>query len=100
MPAGAGTMLRRFRVTDRANGRTMVRTKPPRRFTSLVRVSVVAMASALAASSLGCRVSDSDVRRWGTTEHGPDKLAAVIAHDKYDWSLRVAAGLELLGMKP
>src|SRR5262245_52466824 len=48
----------------------------------------------------GCRVSDTDVKRWGTTEHGPDKLVAVLTHDKYDWQLRVEAALELLRMKP
>ena len=48
----------------------------------------------------GCRVNDNDVKRWGSTEHGPDKLVAVVTHDKYEWPLRVEAGLELLGMRP
>jgi hypothetical protein len=48
----------------------------------------------------GCRVSDSDVQRWGSTEHGPDKLVAVLVHDKYDWPLRVEAARELMTMKP
>jgi hypothetical protein len=52
------------------------------------------------ASLFGCRVSKSDVTRWGSTEHGPDKLVAVITHDKYEWPLRVEAGLELLRMRP
>jgi hypothetical protein len=48
----------------------------------------------------GCRVSDGDVQRWGSTEHGPDKLVAVVSHEKYEWPLRVEAGLALLRMKP
>lgn len=66
-------------------------------------------AAALVASSVlfgtmatlsGCRVSEDNIHRWGTTEHGPDKLVAVLSHDKYDWSLRVSAAMELVGMKP
>jgi hypothetical protein len=45
-------------------------------------------------------VNDGDIRRWGTTEHGPDKLVAVVSHEKYDWPLRVDAALELVRMKP
>jgi hypothetical protein len=45
-------------------------------------------------------VSDGDVQRWGATEHGPDKLVAVLSHEKYEWPLRVEAGLTLLRMKP
>src|SRR5262249_12372671 len=56
--------------------------------------------AALGATVSGCRVNESDVQRWGTTEHGPDKLVAVMSHDKYEWDLRVKAGLELVGMKP
>ena len=75
--------------------------KNPRQLNGLLQVSAFAVASALAGGALvGCRVSDSDVKRWGTTEHGPDKLVAVLSHDKYDWPLRIEAGLELLRMKP
>src|SRR5262245_38159917 len=63
-------------------------------------ISIFAVASALAACLLGCKVSETDVRRWGTTEHGPDKLVAVLTHDKYAWDLRVESALELLRMKP
>jgi hypothetical protein len=73
-----------------------------RRFTEWFLASALLMASASAAGTMlvGCRVNDSDVRRWGTTEHGPDKLVAVLTHDKYDWPLRVEAALELMRMKP
>src|SRR4051812_7329577 len=67
----------------------------------LLRVSLFAVAGALVGTCcIGCRVSDTDVKRWGSTEHGPDKLVAVLIHDKYDWQLRTEAGLELLRMKP
>jgi hypothetical protein len=48
----------------------------------------------------GCRVGDADVRRWESTERGPYKLVAVIAHDKYSLPLRVEAGLSLVRMPP
>ncbi len=63
---------------------------------------LVALATALlsAASTGGCRVSEADVQRWESTEHGPDKLVAVMAHDKYEPTLRVEAALALVRMKP
>jgi hypothetical protein len=48
----------------------------------------------------GCRVSETDVHRWETTERGPFKLVAVIAHEKYSTPLRVEAGLSLIRMPP
>jgi len=73
----------------------------PRQLPNLVNVVVLALGSVIAGGSLvSCRVSDSDVKRWGSTEHGPDKLVAVLTHDKYDWPLRVASAMELLEMKP
>jgi hypothetical protein len=68
-----------------------------RQVRDLLRVSLFAVAITC---FLSCRVSDTDVQRWGSTEHGPDKLVAVLTHDKYDWPLRVEAALELLRMKP
>jgi hypothetical protein len=58
------------------------------------------MVGALGGLLAGCRVNETDVKRWGTTEHGPDKLVAVLTHDKYAWDLRVESALELLRMKP
>jgi hypothetical protein len=79
----------------------MARTKLPRRIANLLSGSVLILASLAAAGSVaGCRVGSKDVKRWGMTEHGPDKLIAVVSHEKYDWNLRVEAGLELLTMKP
>jgi hypothetical protein len=75
--------------------------KSRRQLTSSLRISAFVLATAaLGASVSGCRVSETDVKRWGQTQHGPDKLAAVITHDKYDPQLRVEAGLELIRMKP
>lgn len=48
----------------------------------------------------GCRVDENDIHRWESTAHGPDKLKAVLTHDKYDPSLRVEAALSLIRMKP
>ena len=48
----------------------------------------------------GCRVNENDIHRWETTAHGPDKLRAVLFHDKYDNSLRVEAATSLIRMKP
>jgi hypothetical protein len=74
--------------------------KDRRQLVTTSRISAFVLAAALGATVAGCRVSENDVRRWGSTEHGPDKLAAVITHDKYEQQLRVDAGLELLRMKP
>jgi hypothetical protein len=66
-----------------------------------LRISAFVLATAaVGATASGCRVNESDVKRWGMTQHGPDKLAAVLTHDKYDPKLRVEAGLELVRMKP
>ncbi len=48
----------------------------------------------------GCRVNEDDVHRWESTEHGPEKLQAVIKAPKYDTQLRVEATLSLIRMKP
>jgi hypothetical protein len=50
--------------------------------------------------TLGCAVSESDVHRWETTEAGPEKLYAIVTHDKYSWPLRAEAALSLVRMRP
>lgn len=65
--------------------------------------SVFALCVATALSGLGasgCRVNEDDIHRWESTAHGPDKLRAVLYHDKYDNALRVEAALSLIRMKP
>src|SRR6185437_13313595 len=67
------------------------------------RASVVALCLAAAVSAVatgGCRVNEDNIHRWESTEHGPDKLRAVLYYDKYDNSLRVEAALSLIRMKP
>ncbi|WP_156865164.1 hypothetical protein [Pajaroellobacter abortibovis] len=48
----------------------------------------------------GCAVNKNDIHRWEKTERGPDKLAAVVAHDKYNWELRKEAAFSLVRMEP
>jgi hypothetical protein len=62
----------------------------------------VALAGAIIIGAMpaGCRVNENDVRRWESTEHGPDKLVAVVLHDKYEPSLRVQSALALVRMRP
>lgn len=48
----------------------------------------------------GCRVDETDIRRWETTLHGPEKLDAVLGHSKYSTDLRVEAAMALVRMKP
>jgi hypothetical protein len=67
---------------------------------SLATFALCLAAGLSAASAVGCRVTDTDVRRWETTELGPDKLVAVMTHDKYEWPLRVDAAAALIRMKP
>jgi hypothetical protein len=55
---------------------------------------------AAGATTQACAVSESDVHRWETTEGGPEKLYAIVTHDKYSWSLREEAALSLVHMRP
>ncbi len=48
----------------------------------------------------GCRANQEDLRRWEDTVHGPEKIRAVLTHDKYDVKLRTEAALALVRMKP
>jgi len=62
---------------------------------------VALLAGALAGpATAGCAVSESDVHRWETTESGPEKLYAIVTHDKYSWPMREEAALSLVRMKP
>src|SRR5579864_7875230 len=65
--------------------------------------SVVLLLGGLAAGGVttaGCAVSESDVHRWETTEGGPEKLYAIVTHDKYSWPMREEAALSLVRMRP
>ncbi len=64
-------------------------------------VVVTALAVGMLAPALsGCAVSSDDVHRWERTERGPDKLVAVLTHDKYSLPLRTEAAMSLIRMKP
>jgi hypothetical protein len=54
----------------------------------------------LATAASGCRVSETDVKRWESTQRGPYKLVAVITHDKYPMELRTEAAMSLIRMPP
>ena len=69
------------------------------RKSSIGRVATVVGALAIWGTVEGCAVTDGDVRRWETTERGPDKLAAVVKYTKYKPELRVAAAEALIRMK-
>jgi hypothetical protein len=64
------------------------------------RILALCLFSLSGIASSGCRVTDTDIRRWESTEQGPDKLVAVLIHDKYDWPLRIDAAAGLTRMKP
>jgi len=64
------------------------------------RASVGLLAAMVAGTALGCAVSESDVHRWESTERGPEKLVAVLTHDKYSMELRTEAAMSLIRMKP
>jgi hypothetical protein len=67
---------------------------------SLPAIALGAVVWATAAGISGCAVSESDAHRWETTENGPEKLYAIVAHDKYSWPLREEAALSLIRMRP
>lgn len=64
----------------------------------LGRVAVLAVLT-MAAFTAGCRVNKDDLKRWEKTVNGPDKLVAVLTHDKYERDLRVEAAWSLIDMK-
>lgn len=64
------------------------------------RWSVAAIIAVGSLGTLGCRANEQDLMRWADTRHGPEKLAAVLRHDKYALSLRTQAALTLIGMRP
>ncbi len=65
----------------------------------LGRVTMAAILTFSALASAGCRVNKDDLKRWEKTVNGPDKLVAVLTHDKYERDLRVEAAWSLLEMK-
>lgn len=79
-----------MQTVDREGPRT-------RRGTALALCIAAAIAGVTGA---GCRVNDDDVHRWESTARGPEKLTAVLLHDKYELDLRVEAALSLVRMKP
>ncbi len=62
------------------------------------RIGHVAAFLIVAAAALGCRVNKDDLSRWKKTLNGPDKLVAVLTHDKYERDLRVEAAWSLIEM--
>src|SRR5260221_7244254 len=75
--------------------------RPGRPHGSGLRVLALCLTTALTGvAATGCRVNEDDIHRWESTAHGPDKLRAVLYHDKYDNALRVEAALSLVRMKP
>lgn len=73
-----------------------MRTADRRRSRSVI---ALVLSFGVSASAVACRVNDDDLKRWETTEHGPEKLAAVLTHDKYDKDLRIEAAWSLVEMK-
>ena len=61
-------------------------------------VAAIAAGILAATAGTGCAVSDSDVHRWETTANGPEKLYAIVTHDKYGFPLRGEAALSLIRM--
>jgi hypothetical protein len=64
-----------------------------------VRLATLALLVGVSSGAAACRVNNDDLKRWEITEHGPEKLAAVLTHDKYDKDLRVEAAWSLVEMK-
>jgi hypothetical protein len=66
----------------------------------VVRTTLILGILGGAALTTGCRVNEDDVHRWESTERGPEKLVAVVTHDKYAYALRTEAALSLIRMRP
>jgi hypothetical protein len=63
-------------------------------------VSALFVWATLGGSLSACAVSESDVHKWEGTVHGPEKLVAVVTHDKYRPDLRKEAAMSLVRMPP
>jgi hypothetical protein len=72
----------------------------PRALGTWLRVAVTAGMLCGCVLTVGCRVNENDVHRWESTERGPEKLVAVVEHDKYAYPLRTEAALSLIRMRP
>jgi HEAT repeat protein len=81
-----------------SNPRPVLRYRVAAAHAASIALCVSALTAAAAVS--GCRVAESDVKRWETTQRGPFKLVAVLTHDKYSWELRTDAALSLIRMQP
>ena len=79
-------------VTNRRGGGTLVAV--------LGAAVTLATLATVGAAASGCRVAETDVKRWESTQRGPYKLVAVVTHDKYSWELRTDAALSLIRMPP
>jgi hypothetical protein len=63
--------------------------------------AALVFAAALASTAAtGCAVDQGDLQRWETTLTGPERLTAVVLHEKYPRHLRVQAAMSLIRMKP
>ena len=85
--------------TKRRGGAVLSRMQPLASAAAAVVVIALGLGT-LATTVTGCRVADTDVKRWETTQRGPYKLVAVVTHDKYSWELRTEAALSLIRMAP
>jgi hypothetical protein len=74
--------------------------KCPSRAGRLAKTATLAAALAFGAGLSGCRTTPDDVHRWANTAQGPNKLVAVLTHDKYALDLRIDAAMTLVSMKP
>lgn len=68
--------------------------------TNAAHLALVLLTGSAAVGVTGCRVNSDDLHRWEETQRGPDKLQAVLLHDKYELPLRVEAAMSLIRMKP
>jgi hypothetical protein len=66
----------------------------------LLSSSIWVLAAGTTFGVAGCAVSRDDVHRWEGTERGPEKLVAVLTHDKYSLQLRTESAMSLIRMKP
>jgi hypothetical protein len=100
-PAGLGrTAAHPLTIDEEPRMRTTEqRRSKPQGTRTVGRALLGALAVAGGLAVAGCRVSNDDLKRWESTEHGPDKLAAVLTHDKYDKTMRVEAAWSLVEMK-
>ena len=89
-----GAQASSLEICSAAGNRKMRALSPSRSISHLIIVL------SLGLGLVSCRATKEDTHRWALTQQGPQKLVAVMTHDKYDEDVRLEAATSLITMRP